>query len=170
MLKTINNYSDYMANVNGNIFSIKSNKYLKPQLYKNGYTNVDLCNNGKVKKFLIHRIIAETFLPNPKNKSQVNHINGNKSDNRVENLEWVTHSENQKHSIKLGLRSAKGIKNSQVKLSEKIILNIFNSTEKNKYLALKYNISQATICDIKKGRSWTHITGLINIRNKKNTL
>ncbi|MBR2399517.1 MAG: HNH endonuclease [Alistipes sp.] len=66
---------------------------------KNGYPLVSIRNNGKHNHFKIHRLVASTFIPNPSNKREVNHINGIKSDNRVENLEWVTSSENKLHAI-----------------------------------------------------------------------
>lgn len=72
----------------------KSQRYARVRLYK----------DGKSKDILVHRIVAETFIPNPDNKPQVNHINGNKFDNSVGNLEWCTASENQKHAFKTGLK------------------------------------------------------------------
>ena len=92
----------------------------------NNYMMIDLCKNGKTKKHLIHRLMAETFLENKENKVQVNHINGIKTDNRLQNLEWNTRSENQLHSINLGLRTTTGEKNSQSKLKSEQVLFIFN--------------------------------------------
>lgn len=69
-----------------------------------GYKQCILKVNGISKYAYIHRLVAETFIENPKNKREVNHINGNKDDNRVENLEWVTASENDYHAVKSGLR------------------------------------------------------------------
>lgn len=71
-----------------------------------GYKVVNLSKNNTVKHHLIHRLVAETFIDNPENKLFVNHINGNKSDNRINNLEWCTRSENDSHAYKLGLRKA----------------------------------------------------------------
>lgn len=68
-----------------------------------GYIRVSLTKNKKRYFFTIHRLVAEAFIPNPENKPQVNHINGNKSDNRVENLEWNTTTENMQHASKMGL-------------------------------------------------------------------
>lgn len=78
---------------------------LKPHKNKNDYPRVGLKRDytGKQVKVFIHRIIAEYFIPNPDNKPEVNHINGDKNDYRIENLEWVTNSENIKHAIKTGL-------------------------------------------------------------------
>lgn len=70
-----------------------------PRLTKTGYYRIGLCANNKLKMFCIHRLVAETFIPNSEKKPQVNHKNGIKNDNKVSNLEWVTNSENQKHSF-----------------------------------------------------------------------
>jgi hypothetical protein len=76
---------------------IHKGKLLKP-IYVKGYGKINLFKNNIIKQFSIHRLVANAFIPNPKNKPQVNHINGNKADNRVKNLEWCTSSENELHS------------------------------------------------------------------------
>ena len=82
----------------GNNFNRKE-KILKHFLNKNGYTSVILSKNSKIKRFYLHRLIGIHFIPNTENKPNINHINGIKSDNKIENLEWVTQKENIKHSI-----------------------------------------------------------------------
>ena len=75
------------------------------RIYKNQrYARVRLYRDGKPKDYVVHRIVAEAFIPNPYNKPQVNHIDGNRSNNMVENLEWCTASENQRHAYKTGLK------------------------------------------------------------------
>ena len=81
----------------------KAERILKTCKRTNGYIGVGLRKNGKGKNFNIHRLVAIAFLDNPENKPQVNHIDGNKKNNNVSNLEWVTNSENQKHAYKHGL-------------------------------------------------------------------
>lgn len=78
-------------------------KLKKTFIGKQGYERVELSKNGKTKKYNVHRIVANVFISNPLNKETVNHINGIKTDNRVENLEWATRSENELHAYKIGL-------------------------------------------------------------------
>lgn len=104
----------YQVSDKGRIKSIGYNgtKMLSTWKNKKGYLNVGLTKNKVLKHYLVQRIVAETFIPNPENKPQVNHINGIKDDNRVNNLEWNTNGENQIHAYKLGLqRKRLGINN-----------------------------------------------------------
>jgi hypothetical protein len=87
----------------GDILSLKNKKYLKSNLKQNGYVYIMLYKNDGGKTHRVHRLVAESYLENNDNKPQVNHIDGNKSNNNVNNLEWCTQSENQKHAISIGL-------------------------------------------------------------------
>lgn len=80
----------------------------KPKQTKDGYLETTLYKGGKQTFIRTHRIVAQAFCENPQNKLEVNHIDGNKQNNRADNLEWVTSSENQKHAYKLGLQRVSG--------------------------------------------------------------
>lgn len=94
----IPNFPNYTVTKNGEVFN-KQGKRLKPSLQRNGYLKVSLCNDEiKHKGFLVHRLVAQAFIQNPKNLPQVNHIDGDKTNNCVWNLEWCTPLENLNHS------------------------------------------------------------------------
>ncbi|MBU3205583.1 HNH endonuclease [Clostridium algidicarnis] len=90
-----------------------SDKVLKPATKSNGYMFVGLSKYGKVSHRHIHRLVAEVFIPNPLNKPTVNHKDGDRSNNIVENLEWATYSENNIHSIKVLKRDSKNSSDSR---------------------------------------------------------
>lgn len=97
MMKQIYNYDNYMIDENGNIFNKTTNKYLKGSIGENGYKYYRLSQDNHKKMYYAHRLVAEHFLNNPNNFPVVNHIDGNKLNNNINNLEWVTYSENTKH-------------------------------------------------------------------------
>lgn len=97
--KDIKGYENlYKVSNLGNIYSVKRNRYLKNKLTKSGYCYVFLCKKGKIKKFLIHRLVAFHFLKNPNNLPTINHIDENKTNNCVNNLEYMTHKDNVRYS------------------------------------------------------------------------
>ena len=88
----------YSINETGEIFNIQTGKKKKSSLGNHGYYVVDLFKNNKRKTYLVHRLVADAFLENPQKKRTVNHKDGNRQNNHIENLEWATYSENIKHS------------------------------------------------------------------------
>lgn len=101
-MQTIPNFSNYLINRNGEIFSKISNKFLKTYINAVGYEAIKLIDDlGKKKHLLIHRVLAELFIPNPENKREVNHIDINRANNSLNNLEWVTPSENVRHAFRV---------------------------------------------------------------------
>lgn len=140
----------------GNVKSLGNNKLRKEKILKNGKTNcgyktVSLSRNNIYKTYPIHRLVALHFILNKSNKRTVNHINGIKTDNRVENLEWNTTSENTKHAHDNGLiKVSKGENHANSKLSNKQVLEIrqIGRNLKQKQIAEIYGITQKNVSNV----------------------
>lgn len=103
-MKDLKGFEEYYSiTEDGKIFSKRIQRFLKSSLKKNGYVCIHLNVAGNVYYKKVHRLVAETYIPNPDNKPMVNHKDGNKSNNYYTNLEWVTGSENNIHAIGNGL-------------------------------------------------------------------
>ena len=126
-----------------------------------GYMRVGLVKNKKQKKHFVHRLVAEVFIDNPCDLEQVNHLDGNKENNKVSNLEWCDKYHNIKHSIYTGLRSDMvGTNNHQSKLDDmkvkeikRLLKNNITCTE----IANIFSVSVSVISCIKTGKRWTHV-------------
>ena len=139
--KKINGFEDYEISNLGRVKSLKKGELILKNVLNKGYFNVWLCKNNSSKKMLVSRLVALNFIDNNYNYLCVNHINGIKTDNRVENLEWCTHSENTLHAFKTGLKKPiKGDKNIKTKIKESDLITIKESKEKLLFLANKYNL------------------------------
>ena len=126
-----------------------------------GYIVVTLRRGDKCLKTTLHSLVARAFVPNPKRKPQVNHIDGNKINNIANNLEWSTGMENTKHAIRLGLFNNKGNKNGMSKLNKNQVLEIrkrydTGNVTHNK-LSREYGVSVSTIGEITRREIWKHI-------------
>jgi len=144
----------YSVDENGNVFSHISGRKLTSYLADVGYYYVRMA--GKTRS--VHRLVAEAFLPDFLEKPQVNHIDGDKLNNRISNLEMVTASENATHAFKMGLRvGVKGENNGKAKLSAEDVTTIKSlllKGETGRSIARKFEVSQATISLIKSGKMW----------------
>lgn len=151
----------YMVSQNGEIFSIRSNKSIRP-FVSSGYFQIELNRLGKAKKYLVHRIVAEAFIPNPNNLPCVNHKDGNKLNNNVSNLEWCTFSENMVHASRNGLLKTLGSNNPASKLTESQVNWIKRNYRKGdkvfgqSALGKRFGVDHKTIAAIVEGRTWNY--------------
>lgn len=110
--------------------------------------------------FRVHRLVAQAFIKNPKNKPTVNHINGIKADNKLDNLEWATNSENSQHSFDIGLQKGrKGEKHHKSKITKENVLFIRNNSENfsRPELAKRFNVSESLLSMIINYKVWKHV-------------
>lgn len=159
---------DYFVRDDGKIFSTKNigrgkyHKELTQHLRYDGYPVVTVGTNKKRVQKTVHRIIAETFIPNPQNLPEVDHIDNDKTNNRVENLRWISSFEN-KSRIPFQVRSECriGSKNGNAKLNEdqvREIRQLYNTGEYNmNQLSKMYSCGWTTINHIVKNETWKHI-------------
>lgn len=151
----VNGFPEYTIDSNGNVFSTISNKYLKPSRMKTGYLTVELFRNGKSKRVLIHRLVADAFIPNPYNYPQVNHKDENKENNHVDNLEWCT----AKYNMNYG--EASKTRHLKIDYSNPIFaINAKQNGKKTSRSVIQYDKQGNYITEYESAKEASRITGI----------
>ena len=160
MYKNIFGYDNYEVSITGEIRNKTTKRVKKQYIGSTGYYMVTFSLKGKSKPQRVHRIIAQAFIENIEKKPHINHIDGNKLNNDVSNLEWVNHKENMIHAVDSGLIDNLGSKNGMAKLNEKQVKEIKVLLLKglSQYkIAKLYNVSRSTILMIKLEKRWKQV-------------
>lgn len=156
--KKIDDYNYEVSN-QGRVRNISTKKVLKEQLHGQKYYRVNLFKDGKIHHYKIHRLVALAFIHNPDNKPEVNHKDGNKLNNDVNNLEWVTGEENVEHALQTGL-----IK----RLDKETVINVYYDCWINQYplyrVAEKHKISKKIVDSIKYKRAYKDILSKVKLK------
>lgn len=132
----------------------RKGRLLRKQTKRSGYDSVNLYKGGHMKTYLVHRLVASAFVPNPNpGLTEVNHKNGNRTDNAASNLEWITHSENVAHSfLVLGRKP-----DHHGRLSSSAINSIRNDTRHQSEIAKDYGISRSMVGLIKQHKVYKEV-------------
>lgn len=162
-MKVISEYPDYIVYEDGRVWSNKSktNGFMIGTICRKGYHKFVLRAGSSEKTIPVHRLVAKAFIPNPDNKPQVNHIDSNKMNNHVSNLEWCTNLQNQQHSWQSGRQAANGVNHPRNILTEAEVLQIRDLLKRTKMtktaIGKQYGVHRSTIYRIQKRLIWSHI-------------
>lgn len=160
MFKQLKEDSRFEISPSGIIRNVKT-KYIKSQYVSDtGYYMITISKNNKSKPYRVHRLLANNFIENPKKLKEVNHIDGNKLNNDLSNLEWVSRSGNMQHAFSTGLINNTGVKNGMAKLNESKVREIRELLKQgiSQYkIAAKYNVSRGAILKIHLNKTWKHV-------------
>ena len=155
---------DRKVNQRGRTFKVRiaiKGVLLKGRFNRCGYPIVALSKNNKAIYPAVHRLVAQAFIPNPNKLLEINHKDGNKLNNRVENLEWSTRSLNIKHAYRIGLRHPlRGELNGKEKLTKKMVIKARAMRKKGMFyedIAKFFNVGRTTISYAITGKSWAHV-------------
>lgn len=170
MKKYINNTKNCYIEEDGTVYG-SLGKPLKGDLSNSGYLRVTLYleSGGKLRES-IHRLVAKEFIPNPENKPYVNHKDGNKLNNHVDNLEWVSAKENAEHASNNGLLKFVGDNHYNSKYTEsfvRVICERLQSGERIRSIAKDLNIPNSQVSMIRCGKAWKHISKDYNLEVKR---
>ena len=164
-------YFNYLVTKDGQVFSEDGRK-IKQYKNESGYliVNVKDPEDGVQRRRRVHRLVAETYIPNPEEKPEVNHKDGDKTNNQVGNLEWATSKENKDHGWAKGLYTAKGeIHVDSILTDEQVheICRLMEEGARNKDLSEAYGVHKDTISRIRIGDNWKHISSNYKIQTKR---
>lgn len=169
--KIIQDFPAYEISNHGRVRKFTKGKFifkaLRPNLKRSGYVYADLRNKATRKNSLVHRLVAQAFIPNPDSKPQVNHKNFKVNDNRAENLEWCTPKENSAHTKSHGrTRGLKGEDSARAILNNDLVALIYLNC---KLLRVSYNkaasmfgTNYSNVAHIMRGSRWGHVTKVLN--------
>lgn len=161
--KPIEGYENYLVHREGYVTNKRTGRVLKTDISNRGYLRITVCKDNKAKKFSLHRLVAELFIPNPRNCETVNHKK-TKMDNSYLDLEWMTQEENQRHAVENGL-CPRGEESPTAKNKEGSIILICEMLQDGKTrpeIMKQIGVSKSLVDDIRRRKTWRHISSSFN--------
>lgn len=157
----ITGFDAYDVNEQGQVVNTRTGRILKPEIIWDGYERVTLSQNNRLKRFRVHRLVAEAFIPNLNNLPMVNHKDGDKRNNHVSNLEWVDCQQNTKHAFDNNLRKS-GEEHYEARLTKEIVEKVCELIElglpRGRILKQLPEVNRTQFDDIRRRRSWKRVS------------